>query len=54
MKTSPDKKKQMDGLIPVSVAWYDTQENWAGIKSTAMDPERFENTYEEWKSMAAK
>ncbi|MFP4455861.1 MAG: hypothetical protein ACLFN6_08520 [Desulfonatronovibrio sp.] len=54
MKTSSDKKKQMAGVIPVGVAWYETQEDWAGIKSTAMDPERFENTYEEWKSMAAK
>lgn len=54
MESSPDKKKQKDGLIPVGVAWYDTQEDWSGIKSTAMDPERFENTYDEWISMAAK
>ena len=53
-KSSPDKKKQKDGLIPVGVAWYDTQEDWAGIRSTAMDPERLKNTYDEWKSMAAK
>lgn len=54
MKTSPDQKKQMDGLIPMGIAWYETQEDWAGIKSTATDPEHFEDTYEEWKSMAAK
>ncbi len=46
------RKKKTDDLIPVGVAWYDTQEDWASIKSTAMDPERFENTYDEWKSMA--
>ena len=35
----------------IAVTWY-TEETWAQVKATATDPERFENTFPEWKAMA--
>ena len=34
----------------VDVTWY-TAEEWRKVKDTAVDPERFEETYEEWVKM---
>jgi hypothetical protein len=33
------------------VAWY-TSSDWSRVKATAVDPERFEATFEEWVAMA--
>ena len=33
------------------VGWY-TREGWAAVKGSALDPERFETSYEEWIAMA--
>ncbi len=38
------KKKK---LIPVGVGYY-TKDQWTILKSLATDPERLEDTYEEW------
>jgi hypothetical protein len=35
----------------LGVCWY-TEEEWIKIKAEAVDPERFEATYQEWESMA--
>ena len=35
----------------VGVTWY-TEDSWARVKATATDPERFEETFTEWNSMA--
>ena len=35
----------------VGVTWY-TEENWSKVKAAATDPERFEETYAEWSTMA--
>jgi hypothetical protein len=35
----------------VGVTWY-TEEDWSKVKAAATDPERFEETYSEWKAMA--
>jgi len=39
--------------VVVGVCWY-TETGWARVKETATDPERFEATYEEWRTMAEK
>lgn len=36
---------------PVAVGWY-TPEEWARVKAASADPELFENTFQEWESMA--
>jgi len=35
----------------IAVTWY-TEETWAQVKATALDPDRFENSFPEWKTMA--
>jgi hypothetical protein len=35
----------------VGVAWYDV-EQWGKLKAVAVDPERLEDTYDEWVRMA--
>ena len=35
----------------VGVGWY-TEDEWAKVKASAQDPERFEETFQEWLSMA--
>src|SRR5215218_9881966 len=35
----------------VGTTWY-TEHEWAKVKATATDPERFENTFVEWLAMA--
>ena len=43
-------KKRNKALI-VGLTWY-TEETWAQVKATAKDPDRFENSFPEWKAMA--
>lgn len=45
------KKLHRPQGIAVGVCWYDEVE-WVKIKATAVDPERFENSFPEWVSMA--
>jgi len=35
----------------VGVGWY-TEENWKVVKASAVDPDRFENTFQDWIEMA--
>ena len=37
--------------LRVGVGWY-TEDEWVRVKSAAVDPERFEDTYGEWLEMA--
>lgn len=46
-------KKGSGQAVVVGVCWY-TEAGWARVKQTATDPERFEATYEEWRTMAEK
>lgn len=46
-------KKVMRQPPSLGVCWY-TEEEWIKIKLEAVDPERFEATYQEWESMAIK
>ena len=43
-------KKRNQSMI-IGVTWY-TEETWARVKATASDPERFEDSFPEWKAMA--
>ncbi|MDP2153345.1 MAG: hypothetical protein Q8J66_06770 [Methylotenera sp.] len=43
-------KKRIQSMI-VGVTWY-TAETWAQVKTAAVDPERFENSFSEWETMA--
>lgn len=43
-------KKQTNQPV-VGVTWY-TEENWAKVKASAIDPERFEASFSEWITMA--
>ena len=45
------RKKDKPKRVVVSVAWY-TEQEWTKVRTTAADPERFENSYAEWESMA--
>ena len=49
------RKRQQNSLPPpdavLGVTWYAPSE-WARVKATAIDPDRFENTFPEWESMA--
>ena len=35
----------------IGVTWY-TEETWAQVKATAVDPECFEDSFAKWKAMA--
>ena len=37
--------------VQVGVAWY-TEQEWAKVRSAALDSERFESSYSEWVAMA--
>ncbi len=43
-------KKRSQSLL-IGVTWY-TEETWAQVKTSATDPERFEDTFAKWKAMA--
>jgi hypothetical protein len=39
--------------VVTGVAWY-TSSEWARVKATAVDPERFEASFDDWVAMAEK
>jgi hypothetical protein len=43
--------KKAAGKSLVGVTWY-SQENWAKVKSSATDADRFEESYQAWQIMA--
>lgn len=45
------QKKNERKAIVTGVCWY-TESQWARLKETASDPERFEATFGEWNAMA--
>lgn len=45
------KAKKRGQTLVVGLTWY-TEETWAQVKATASDPERFEESFAEWKAMA--
>lgn len=45
------KPKSAPTKTVVGVGWY-TEDDWAKVKATAVDAERFEDTYAEWVQMA--
>ena len=47
------KPKTMPSKLAVGVCWY-TEENWTKVKAAASDPDRFEDTYQEWTDMGEK
>lgn len=53
-KLPPWLKPKSAAVSPrVAVNWY-TPAEWAKVKASSIDAERFENTYEEWLEMAEK
>ena len=47
------KPKQSSVKRPVAVGWYNL-ENWTKVKAAASDPDRFEDSYQDWTDMAEK
>lgn len=45
------KAKRRSQSMVVGVTWY-TEETWARVKATAVDPECFEDSFAQWKAMA--
>ncbi|MBI5919390.1 MAG: hypothetical protein HY849_08480 [Nitrosomonadales bacterium] len=45
-------KKRNEALM-IGITWY-TEETWAQVKATAVDPECFEDSFLLWKAMATK
>ena len=45
------KAKRRSQSLVIGVTWY-TEETWAQVKATAVDPECFEDTFAKWKAMA--
>jgi hypothetical protein len=45
------RAKKRNRAIMVGVTWY-TAETWAQVKSSAADPERFEESFPQWETMA--
>lgn len=45
------EKKALRMGPPVGVCWYVPQE-WARVKAAAADPEAFEDSFQEWETMA--
>jgi len=50
LKRVRPKKMARDGLV-AGVVWY-TPDAWASLRATAVDPERFEATFDDWLAMA--
>ena len=46
-------KARSQSQLVLGVAWY-TADAWEKVKSTAVDPDRFERTFKEWEAMATK
>ena len=47
------KAKTVTSKLAVGVCWY-TEENWTKVRAAASDPDRFEDTYQEWIDMGEK
>ena len=47
------KPKLVPSKLAVCVGWY-TEESWTKVKATAIDPDRFEESFQEWTYMAEK
>ena len=45
------KAKRRSQSLVIGVTW-NTEENWAQVKATAVDPECFEDSFPKWKDMA--
>lgn len=45
------RAKQRTQSMVVGVTWY-TEESWARVKATAVDPECFEDSFAQWKAVA--
>ena len=45
------RAKKRNKAMVIAVTWY-TEETWAQVKATASDPDCFEKSFPEWKSMA--
>ena len=45
------RPKEPARTLNLGVGWY-TEEEWIKVKASAVDPERFEATYEDWVRMA--
>jgi hypothetical protein len=45
------RAKKRNRAIMVGVTWY-TAETWSQVKAAAADPERFEETFPQWQTMA--
>jgi hypothetical protein len=45
------KAKRRSQSLVIGVTWY-TEETWAQVKATAVDPECFEDSFAKWKAMA--
>ncbi len=56
MTKNPKRKskqpKYRTKKIRVGVAWYETESEWEEVRAFAADPDRLEETYEEWLSVA--
>ena len=53
-KLPPWRRPKTDSSkLAVGVGWY-TEDNWTKVKTAATDPDRFEETYQEWIEMAEK
>jgi len=51
-KLSPWLRRKGPATVPhVGVGWY-TAEEWAKVKASAIDAERFEESFSEWEAMA--
>jgi hypothetical protein len=53
MKQRHRRKPGSHQPLVTGVAWY-TSSEWARVKATAVDRERFEASFEEWSAMAEK
>jgi hypothetical protein len=47
------KAKNRSQSLIVAVTWY-TEETWAQVKATAIDPECFEDSFTKWEATAVK
>jgi len=53
-KGKSGKPKQPPKDIRIGVAWYESEEEWVKVRASASDPDRLEETYQEWLSVAEK
>jgi hypothetical protein len=55
MRSSNKKQQPLpgDGRGQVGVTWYENESQWLEMRSTAIDPDEFYDTYTEWVTSAA-